>query len=178
LYTKAIDADPKASEAYLWRGRCYLKLKDYGRAIRDFNRAIELGPLNGERFYWLAYSESIVKMDSMAILHYNRAQDYQPDESSFYTNRGIIYIKQGKFINARADFREAVRLNPDDSTYFNLALSEYRIGDYVNSLQHINQAIPIYRLPDAIALRGRIYPAEQLCGCDSRSPGGTKKRSR
>jgi tetratricopeptide (TPR) repeat protein len=42
-----IRLDPSFSAAFLNRGKAYFNMKDYARAIADYNAAIQLDPVSG-----------------------------------------------------------------------------------------------------------------------------------
>jgi len=50
-FTKAIELDPRLINAYSFRGNAYFNLGDYKQAIRDYNKAIKLSPLDREYAY-------------------------------------------------------------------------------------------------------------------------------
>ena len=50
-YTCAIQIQPNYYEAYVRRGKIYLKQKDYELAIRDYDKAISLNPENPFNYY-------------------------------------------------------------------------------------------------------------------------------
>ncbi|WP_298061518.1 tetratricopeptide repeat protein [uncultured Rikenella sp.] len=43
-WTKMIERHPKEAEYYFERGRLHYRNNDFGEAINDFNRALELDP--------------------------------------------------------------------------------------------------------------------------------------
>jgi tetratricopeptide (TPR) repeat protein len=45
-----LKADPKAVEAYEYRGACYQELGNFQNALADFSKAIELDRTNGRVF--------------------------------------------------------------------------------------------------------------------------------
>ncbi len=50
-YKKAIELDPRSSEAYFQMGMSYGELKDYQKALSSINKAIELNPQKGLYYY-------------------------------------------------------------------------------------------------------------------------------
>src|SRR5687768_6216802 len=50
-FNKEIKNDPKNSEAYYHRGRLYENRANYTKAIKDYNKAIELNPNYIDAFY-------------------------------------------------------------------------------------------------------------------------------
>ena len=54
-YTRAIELAPDFDLAYLYRGGLHEEIGDYGSALRDYRRAIQLSPGLGEVYSVLAY---------------------------------------------------------------------------------------------------------------------------
>lgn len=80
---KAIEIDPTDYSAYLWRGNTYLTFsKDYGQAIADFQKVMELKPdlSNGEYGMWLAYRAQGNLIE--ARQHLTRAHALSPDDKT------------------------------------------------------------------------------------------------
>lgn len=44
---KAIDKFPEFYEAYIYRAKIFVILKEYDKALQNFNKAIELNPQRG-----------------------------------------------------------------------------------------------------------------------------------
>jgi tetratricopeptide (TPR) repeat protein len=90
LYNKAIGQNSKMQSAFLERGYCYLKTKDYQKAYFSFNRIFELqrrgsfmikynsdGPFGSD--------EARYQVDRLAVLYYMAQTKYKMDSvrSSF-----------------------------------------------------------------------------------------------
>ena len=50
LYYKAIEMDPKNTEAYYNRGSAYCSKKEYDKAIKDFQKVLKIDPKNAEAY--------------------------------------------------------------------------------------------------------------------------------
>jgi tetratricopeptide (TPR) repeat protein len=75
---KAIALDPKASEAYFWRGQARYAANDAEGADADLSMAIELDPLSSEAHRFRGwYREKAGKRDE-AIADYRRALEIDP----------------------------------------------------------------------------------------------------
>jgi tetratricopeptide (TPR) repeat protein len=105
-------------DAYASRGQEWYAKHDYDRAIKDFDRAIDLTPKGlaevGEGAI-LAYGNRgnaySAKGDSKnAIANYTSAIAIDPKYTAGYTGRGLEYEKLADLDKARADFKAALGL--------------------------------------------------------------------
>jgi tetratricopeptide (TPR) repeat protein len=105
-------------DAYASRGQELYVKHDYDKAIKDFDRAIDLTP-KGQSEYGegsiLAYGNRgnaySAKDDSKtAIASYTSALAIDPKYPAGYTGRGLEYEKLGNVDKARADFKAALGL--------------------------------------------------------------------
>jgi len=73
-----------------------------------------------------------------AIPHYRRAQEY-PSDSAPYNNLGSVYAQQGKLMEAVAEFRRAVEIEPSSfRAHANLAAAlaqQHRFGEAMDEFQ-------------------------------------------
>jgi len=110
-YTKAINGNPSYAQAYQMRAAAYHSLKDYGRALQDYTRVIELG----EKFFIpVAYfNRGVVNYDSgrykAAIMDYSRAVSYDNRMALAYVHRGIAKGRIGDKSGQVRDFLYAAR---------------------------------------------------------------------
>ena len=100
----------------------------YGKAIKEFTKAIELRPLQGKKYaasHGIIYDPAGISEWLMAralawkrtnqtwgeIEDYKDAIFWDPDNAEAYYNRGIGRQKLGIYSGAREDFVEACRLS-------------------------------------------------------------------
>ncbi|MFT7587359.1 MAG: tetratricopeptide (TPR) repeat protein, partial [Cellvibrionaceae bacterium] len=76
---------------YFFRGLAYDYLKDYERAIADYDRAIELNPEDATAYNNRGNSYSNQGDEERAIADYDRAIELNPEEATAYNNRGHSY---------------------------------------------------------------------------------------
>ena len=108
-YAKAIALDPNYVDAYFDRGSAFiLYAKDYGKAVGDFTKVIELGDDRGygARGLALTYNGDFTK----AIEDFNVAIERFPNRAYLYKYRGDAWAKAGNRENAQADFTKAKQL--------------------------------------------------------------------
>ncbi|MDX1904247.1 MAG: tetratricopeptide repeat protein [Thermonemataceae bacterium] len=76
-YTKALDLEKtkKNDTLYQYRGDCFLKMKKYTEAIRDYDKAIELNDKNPQIFYDRAYMHVQLQHSEQACSDYQKAHE-------------------------------------------------------------------------------------------------------
>ena len=149
--------------AYLYRrrGRAYRYLKDYPRAIQDYNRAVELNPT-----YAIAHSDRgrayrALKDYQNALSALDRTLELDSHYTWAYNERGLTYYDLKDYPRAIQDYNRAVEL---DSTYKwaynNRGAVYYSLQDYQRAIQDYSRALeldPTYAI--VYADRGRAYSA-------------------
>ena len=99
----------QVGDAYINRGQHYYEIKEYDRAIEDFDRAIPLKPRWLEMAYGNRGNAYYAKgEDDKAIDSYDRAIAIDKNYSSALTARGLLYEKAGATERAKADFEAAL----------------------------------------------------------------------
>jgi len=150
LWTDVIEKYPrKIAVAYLNRGHYFYKNNQSGKALDDFNTAIEVDPE-----YPLAYLDrSSVYLDrndiEKVLQDYNRYLSFLPPfyikgnaphplVSDVLGNRGVIYSRKGLYDEALADFDLAIRLKPlNPINYMNRAYAYYNLGRIAEAKQDV-----------------------------------------
>jgi len=102
----------KTPKTYKDRGVAYLDKGDYGRAIADLSKAIELKPDYADAYHdrGVAYRR---KGDyDLAIADYSKAIELRPDYAFYYHARGDAYRGRGDYDRANADLSRAIELEP------------------------------------------------------------------
>ena len=77
-YTKAIEMDPKSSEAFIGRGLAYSNKQSYDLAVADFDKAIELKPKNAAAFANRGAAFEKKGNIEQAISDYDKAVELEP----------------------------------------------------------------------------------------------------
>ena len=90
-------------------------MREYDRAIADYNEAIRLGPR--ANFYTNRGDAYQFKKDyDHAIADYNEALKLDPKFTFAYNNSGAAYRAKGDLERAIYHYEQAVRLDPSDDT--------------------------------------------------------------
>ena len=95
-YTKAIElgADPIVTEVYKWRGKAYYKLKEYNKAIEDYNKELEVNPSDGVAYRFRGFAYERLGEYEKAITDYNKSLQYFKSEYT-YADLAYAYEKLG-----------------------------------------------------------------------------------
>lgn len=70
-HNKAIELDPNAKHAYIYKGQAYKEWGKYEDAIHEYNRALELDPQNSQCYYLRGIASFSVGK------HHDAIQDFQ-----------------------------------------------------------------------------------------------------
>jgi len=121
------------ANAALQRGiDAYMK-KDYERAAKEFKRSVGLG--RGSSFaadaaQYLAMSYIQLDDTENAIKAYQSAFQVDPYRDDIHVKLGNLYFSQQKYEEARAEYAEAVRLNPSTVNRYSLGQAYIELGRF------------------------------------------------
>ncbi|MBQ62630.1 MAG: hypothetical protein CMQ19_11215 [Gammaproteobacteria bacterium] len=101
-----------------------------------------LGPTDAMR----CYQESLFPLSSQGIGYctdaINRGELTRRDLAATYSNRGIIYLKNGKFEKALKDHNKAVEIDPDlPQVHINRGNLLFHTHDYEEALVEFDKAL-------------------------------------
>ncbi|MBY0526205.1 MAG: tetratricopeptide repeat protein [Gemmataceae bacterium] len=97
--------------AYFARGRSYFEAGEYGQAIDQFTKAIQMDPRDAVAYFnrGLAYVAQTEYQE--AIADYTSALHLNPRNAMAYYHRGIAHRLLGEYDRAIADYTRAIRLD-------------------------------------------------------------------
>lgn len=75
---------------------------------------------------------------------YIKAASYDPNNPKIYSRLGIIYLKQGKYHDAKESLKYAISL--DDSTaihFFNISIACMKLGEMDEAISHLKRAVSL-----------------------------------
>jgi Flp pilus assembly protein TadD len=141
FWRKTIAVSPKSVKARNAMGLTYFREGDLGRAIREYNAAIQINP-----YYFESYNNRGVayvregKLEQ-AISDYNKVLEIKPNDAVAYNNRCVAYGQKGSFNQAISDCNKALQLNPDYAdAYNNLAVAYFLKNEYSLSWEYLQKA--------------------------------------
>ena len=104
--------ESRARTFFNTRGKRYLEIEQYRRAIQDFDRAIELDPKDAEAFDGRGRAHVAQGENEAAIADYDKAIALKPDPAEAHFGRGIAGFLAGRFEAASADLATSAAARP------------------------------------------------------------------
>lgn len=113
LFSDVLDADGDNVEAHIGRGRLYLDLGDFARAMSDFTVAEDLAPNSPEPQIAVGDLYFARKDYRKAIDYFNAALEMSPNHAMAFCRRGISHYYRKNYQEAVDDLLKAQKLDPD-----------------------------------------------------------------
>ena len=138
---KALALAPNHAEARTLLGWIDLEVKrDYGSAVDEYARVVELRPAFPEAYNNLGVAFKKKGDMDKALESFNQALKLRPDYNEAWSNRGWVYAEQRKWGEARADFEQALRINPRDAgALYGLSHVLKEARDYAGAQRALSQ---------------------------------------
>ncbi|MEJ2282363.1 MAG: tetratricopeptide repeat protein [Desulfobacterales bacterium] len=89
-----------------------LNLNKPEKALKDFNRAIDIDPSRADAYLGRANTLSTLGRYAEALPDYDRALEIDPKLANAYANRGSAHSHTGQYKKAIADYEKALELDP------------------------------------------------------------------
>lgn len=112
FFSKYLEKFSNDATAYYKRGYARFKLKEYKKAISDFNTVLENNQTS-ESFFYRGNCYYSLKDYKNALIDYTKALEQEPDNYDIYYNRGYANFRLKNYADAVSDWTKAVELNPD-----------------------------------------------------------------
>ncbi len=133
---RAIQFDPKFAMAYNAVGEDYFELGEVGRASEYFTKAFQLREHASEREK-LAIASSFYldvtgELEKVIQTDQELASSYQRDLGA-HRSLARVYAAQGQYEKAAEEYRQSLRLNPDNEDYWG-------VSNMMLALQHFDEA--------------------------------------
>ena len=108
-YDRAIEIDPKKTEAWYNRGDSLGKLGRHEEAIKSYDRAIEIEPKDAKAWYNRGYSLGELGRNEEAIKSYDRAIAIDQKKAAAWYHKGVCLNKIGRVQEAEECLRRLWR---------------------------------------------------------------------
>ncbi|MFZ5999384.1 MAG: tetratricopeptide repeat protein [Bacteroidota bacterium] len=138
---KAVDADPKYSQAYYVRGNIKANFEDFHGAMKDYNTAVEVNPKYADAFF----ARGNVKMKLQdyygAISDFTSAIALNENYVEAYFNRGRAKQYLQAYEDAINDCSKIIQINPKSiDAYYMRGLLRIEFGDTKNGCLDLSKA--------------------------------------
>ena len=147
------------ADAYFNRGFVYYNLKQWQKALADYNKAIELNPDLADAYFNRGVVYHNLKQWQKALADYDKAIELNPDLADAYYNRGVTYDNLKQWQKAIADYNQAIELDPNyTDAYYNRGYVYHNLKQWQKAIADYNKAIELNpNLADTYVSRGYAY---------------------
>lgn len=150
--------DPGDGEVYHLMGMNYREMGDTGRAIYNFQTAVENDPTDYESTLYLANLYAAQKK-ALAFEYFIAALKLRPKSAEVYFSRAVFEQQMKLYKAALMDYRRVIDLDPKNYlSYYNVGYLNYENGMLDEALRNWNQCTlmnPDYA--NAFYMKGLVY---------------------
>jgi tetratricopeptide (TPR) repeat protein len=139
----------------------------FAKAIREFDKAIEINPRFAIAYYGRGYTYWMQEKHDKAIAAFNKAIEINPKFALAYQIRGTIYHEKRQYDQAISDYNRAIEINPKFVRAY-----LYR-GCFYEATRQYDKAISDYT--KAIEINPRYVEAYNFRGLVMWKLGNTEK---
>ncbi|MBN9393548.1 MAG: protein kinase [Chloroflexi bacterium] len=128
------------AEIYFWLGRCYYNRNnaaDLNKARNFFDLAISLAPNVATYYSWRGLTGS----DVSALVDYSRAIEIEPNNHTFYVQRGNRFSAMGEFDRAIEDYTRVISLYDHSDSYLARGQAYQNSNKHALAINDFNRAI-------------------------------------
>ncbi|BAS68351.1 tetratricopeptide repeat protein [Bathymodiolus septemdierum thioautotrophic gill symbiont] len=141
ICTQIVKLDPNDAYAFNNRGIVYASLKQFDKAIEDYDKAIDLNPKYAKAFYNRGNAYTHLKQFEKAIEDYDKAIDLNPKYANAFYNRGVAYRKMGDEEKAIESLKAAADIDPTIITQENIKELEKEFVEKIEQTQASNKEV-------------------------------------
>jgi len=167
---RAVETDSKLEPVYVTLGRIHNSTGQYGVAMEEFERALNLAPRDPDAIQGMAQAYQRLGRNQEAETMFLRATALEPDSWEGYMRLANFYYNVRRYPDAEKQYRRVLELAPDNAAaYTNLGtvltnesrFSEARI--VLEKAVALNPTYPAYNnLADVYYMEGRYSDAAAI----------------
>jgi tetratricopeptide (TPR) repeat protein len=146
-YDRALAMNPGSALGYFYRGRTQSRMERMEEAVADFSSCLRLEPGFSQALYHRGIIHSKRRNFKAAVRDFEKAMlisnnpHYHFKIYETYNNRGIQYLQQNRYEEARSDFDKAIRLDQRfGEVYLNRAMTHKALKNYDAALADFKSA--------------------------------------
>ncbi len=135
---------PQSAEIYTELGTLYQDRELYNMSVENYNRALEINPLDSEILYMRSVSEGLLNHDAESTASLEQVLSLDPENFEAIADLGWMYFKTFRLNSAEALLLDAVERFPDSPILY-MTLGTVYSGkyDYDNSRLNYQKAIDL-----------------------------------
>ena len=159
LYNYVISKNDNIPIAYMHRAIVYTSMREYGKAIADYDRAIDLQPDYAPAFYNRGVMYAEMQEADMATYDFEKTVRIDPEHYNAWNYLGLIKMRLASFEDAIQLFNIALDINPVFALAINnRGYSYFNLNEMDKALLDFNKAIDLDKeLTLAYLNRGWLY---------------------
>lgn len=153
-FTEAIEINRDTADYYWWRGKAYDQLKQYQKAINNYDIAIRKNADNAEYYYSKTLVYNKQKDQENERENILKAIEYDEENPTYHNYLGSLYYNEGDYENAITEFqRSTVEASNTAGYYFNLGDAYYMNKQYRKAIDAYSNAIKLDNTKSLYLLR-------------------------
>lgn len=142
--SRQIQEQPEVVDNYIQRARHWMTLQEFGKAVADLDRALQIDDSNNQAYFWRGMALGRNGQVEQGIEDLSVYIERVPDSSLAYTKRGIRHVWIGEVKKAREDFLKALELdNRNAEAHDDLGVIYAQQGDLDRAESHFRKVIEI-----------------------------------
>lgn len=127
--------------SYSGLGNCYLKMGDYARSLRAYERSLIYDPSNKFAYNGMGVAYENADKDEQALKNFNKAIELDPNFVYPYNGLGNMYYARKKYSEALPYYESAYRLAPNNALVLaNLACCQAALGQTDDAQDNFRKA--------------------------------------
>ncbi len=138
-YRKALEFNPKNSDAYNGIGSVLIRKGQVEEAFSYFNKALEMDPKNKAVYFNLGLALSEQGNLNEAIRYYNQALEIDPNYTDALCNMGVIFASMGRVDEATVYYNKALESDPQH------VMAHSNLGNLLAKQEKYDEAIAHYK---------------------------------
>lgn len=116
------------------RAVCLFNLDQYEASLNDYRYLATSMPDEPEYFFQIGNLMEFLERKDSVVYYYSKAIEFDSKNHQYYFKRGTFWLLENKWQEARIDFNESIRLNPDHAnSYHNRAITHYKLKQLDNA---------------------------------------------
>lgn len=171
LAGKAIEADPKRAETYLFRARIHEALGKHEPAIADLDQCLKLDPKNGEAYNSRGSEQFKLGKVKESVEDFDRFLELYPEQRNGHWKRGISLYYLGRFEDGKKQFEgyESVDTNDVENAVWHFLCNARVVGVEKARGQVLkigkDRRVPMMQVYELY--KGQIKPADVLAAAEA-----------